>query len=58
MARFADVRYSNTFIKKVTAQRKLGVRPDDTEAAVGASILLSPEISDKDRNCRYERGTA
>ena len=47
MVRFADIMYSKTFIEKDIIETKLGVGPDDIEAAVGASILLSLEILEK-----------
>ncbi len=44
MVRFADVMCSNAFIDKSLGSEPLGVRPDDIDAAIGASIRLCLDI--------------
>lgn len=46
MVKFTDIMCSNTFIDKSLGCEPLGVQPDDIDAAIGQSILLSLDILD------------
>ena len=46
MVKFTDIMCANTFIDKSLGCEPLGVQPDDIDAAIGQSILLSLDILD------------
>ena len=56
MVKFAALQCSNLFIDKADGSEKLGVKPDDIDAAIADSMKLCKDIMDKKVNSISMKG--